>query len=176
MGKKLEKVRAKLAAVQRELDTQSARAQAAEARAAEAEELAGRRPPGMTGELAAVFREAEEAVVRIVEESRSSVVAETATDVTERARIDEEIAQLAAWRYRVEPHVEPLHDAIVEAQHELELVATLVKEALEPINLALTGLGARLDAFMEVAGDSPDDVVVDISSGEHRTPTVPNGG
>jgi chromosome segregation ATPase len=165
MGKKLERAREQLAALQRELDAQRARTESAERRAIEAEELA-EHPAGMTPELAAVFRDAGELVERIVAESRRSADEAPAPETGSR----EEFAELAAWRDRVEPHVQPLREAATDVQQEIELVAALIREALEPINLALTTLGTKLDAFIQVAGDASDEIVVDISS-EHRVPS-----
>ena len=168
MGKKLEQARAQLAALQRELDAQRARTESAERRAIEAEELA-EHPAGMTPELAAVFRDAGELVERIVAESRRSAGEAPAPETASR----EEFAELAAWRDRVEPHVQPLREAVTDVQQEIELVAALIREALEPINLALTTLGTKLDAFIQVAGDASDEIVVDIS-GEHQVPSSPS--
>jgi chromosome segregation ATPase len=165
MGKKLERAREQLAALQRELDTQRARTESAERRAIEAEELA-EHPAGMTPELAAVFRDAGELVERIVAESRRGAGEAPAPETGSR----EEFAELAAWRDRVEPHVQPLREAATDVQREIEVVAALIREALEPINLALTTLGTKLDAFIQVAGDASDEIVVDISS-EHRVPS-----
>jgi chromosome segregation ATPase len=168
MGKKLEQAREQLAALQRELDAQRARTESAERRAIEAEELA-EHPAGMTPELAAVFRDAGELVERIVAESRRSAGEAPAPETASR----EEFAELAAWRDRVEPHVQPLREAVTDVQQEIEVVAALIREALEPINLALTTLGTKLDAFIQVAGDGSDEIVVDIS-GEHQVPSSPS--
>ena len=181
MGKRLEQARAQLAALQgeldaqraalqRELDAQRARTESAERRAIEAEELA-EHPAGMTPELAAVFRDAGELVERIVAESRRSA-AEAPEETAETGSRDD-LADLAAWRDRVEPHVQPLREAVTDVQQEIELVAALIREALEPINVALTALGTRLDAFTQVVGDASDEIVVDIS-GEHRVPSSPS--
>ena len=181
MGKRLEQARAQLAALQgeldaqraalqRELDAQRARTESAERRAIEAEELADH-PAGMTMELAAVFRDAGELVERIVAESRRSA-AEAPEETAETGSRDD-LADLAAWRDRVEPHIQPLRESVIDAQQEIEVVAALIREALEPINLALTTLGTKLDAFIQVAGDGSDEIVVDIS-GEHRVPSSPS--
>ena len=170
MGKRLEQARAQLAALRRELDAQRARTESAERRAIEAEELA-EHPAGMTMELAAVFRDAGELVERIVAESRRSA-AEAPEETAETGSRDD-LADLAAWRDRVEPHIQPLRESVVDVQQEIELVAALIREALEPINVALTALGTRLDAFIQVAGDASDEIVVDIS-GEHRVPSSPS--
>jgi chromosome segregation ATPase len=167
MGKKLEQARAQLAALRRELDAQRARTESAERRAIEAEELA-EHPAGMTMDLAAVFRDAGELVERIVAESRRSAAA-----APEATGARDDLADLAEWRDRVEPHIQPLRESVIDVQQEIELVAALIREALEPINVALTTLGARLDAFVQVAGDTSDEIVVDIS-GEHRVPSSPS--
>jgi chromosome segregation ATPase len=167
MGKKLEHARAQLAALRRELDAQRARTESAERRAIEAEELA-EHPAGMTLELAAVFRDAGELVERIVAESRRS-----AAEAPQETGSRDDLADLAAWRDRVEPHIQPLRESVTDAQQEIELVAALIREALEPINVALTALGTRLDAFIQVVGDTSDEIVVDIS-GEPRVPSSPS--
>jgi chromosome segregation ATPase len=158
VGKKLERVREQLAAAQHDLEEERARTEAAELRAAEAEQAANRGPSGMSEELAAVFRETEKAVAQILEESRSDA-----------ARAGEETARLAAWRDRVTPHVEPMREAVAGMQHEIEIVAGLINEALEPINAALTDLGRRLDTFLEASTEHPDEVVVDLSDREETT-------
>jgi hypothetical protein len=169
MRRKLETVREQLTAVQRELDLQRARTEAAEVRTAEAEGLhEQRRPAGMREELAAVFRETEEAVARIVEGSRRDAEAD-------RASIVSEVADLTAWRNRVEPHVQPLREAVADARREAELVSALIAEALEPITAALTVLETRLGAVLEVAGDAWDDDVVVDTSHEDRTPSPLRG-
>jgi chromosome segregation ATPase len=176
MGKKLEIARQQLAAIQIELDAQRARTEAAERRAIEAEELL-QHPGGITPELAAVFRDAGDLIVRILAEAEHTV-AESAAP--------RELAELEAWRDRLASQVGPLREAVAEAQQEVEVVAARIREALEPANIALTSLATRLDGFMQVAGgedrstepaeDRSDEIVVDISA-EHRAPfsSTPSG-
>ena len=179
MGKKLEIARQQLAAIQIELDAQRARTEAAERRAIEAEELL-QHPGGITPELAAVFRDAGELIVRILAEAEHTAA--------EAGAPAQGVAELEAWRDRLASQVGPLQEAVAEAQQEIEVVAALIREALEPANIALTSLATRLDSFMQVAGgaggdrstepagDPSDEIVVDIS-GEHRAPysSTPSG-
>jgi chromosome segregation ATPase len=168
MSKKLEIARQQLAAIQIELDAQRARTEAAERRAIEAEELL-QHPGGITPELAAVFRDAGELIVRILAEAEHTVSGSGG-----RPR---ELAELEARRDRLASQVDPLREAVAEAQQEIEVVAARIREALEPANIALTSLATRLDSFMQVAGGEDgstepaegrsDEIVVDIS-GEHR--------
>lgn len=170
MGKKLEIARQQLAAIQIELDAQRARTEAAERRALEAEELL-QHPAGMTPELAAVFRDAGDLVARILAEAERGA-AESAHGSSE----------LEAWRDRLASEVGPLREAVAEARQEIEDVAALIREALEPANIALTSLAGKLDSFLQVAGgesgpaDRSDEIVVDIS-GEQHTPvsSTPSG-
>jgi chromosome segregation ATPase len=162
MGKKLEIARQQLAAIQIELDAQRARTEAAERRAIEAEELL-QHPAGMTPELAAVFRDAGDLVARILAEAERGA-AESAQGSSE----------LEAWRKRLASEVDPLREAVAEARQEIEDVAALIREALEPANIALTSLAARLDSFLQVAGGgvgsaeaAVDEIVVDISGEQH---------
>jgi chromosome segregation ATPase len=162
MGKKLEIARQQLAAIQIELDAQRARTEAAERRAIEAEELL-QHPAGMTPELAAVFRDAGDLVARIL--------AEAERGATESAQGSSE---LEAWRDRLASQVGPLREAVADARQEIEDVAALIREALEPANIALTSLASRLESFMQVAGgevepavDRSDEIVVDISGEQH---------
>ncbi len=177
MGKKLEIARQQLADIQIELDAQRARTEAAERRAIEAEELL-QHPAGITPELAAVFHEAGDLVARILAEAEHTVAA---SGVPAQG-----LTELEAWRDRVVSQVGPLREAVAEAQQEINDVAALIREALEPANIALTSLATRLDTFMQVAGggerptespeDRSDEIVVDIS-GEHRAPfsSTPSG-
>ena len=162
MGKKLEIARQQLAAIQIELDAQRARTEAAERRAIEAEELL-QHPAGMTPELAAVFRDAGDLVARIL--------AEAERGATESAQGSSE---LEAWRDRLASQVGPLREAVADARQEIEDVAALIREALEPANIALTSLASGLESFMQVAGgevepavDRSDEIVVDISGEQH---------
>jgi hypothetical protein len=177
MGKRLEIARQQLAAIQIELDAQRARTEAAERRAIEAEELL-QHPAGMTPELATVFRDAGDLVARILAEAERGAAGSGAPA--------QGVAELEAWRDRLVSQVGPLREAVADAQQEIEVVAALIREALEPANIALTSLATRLNSFMQVAGagdrpaepagDQSDEIVVDISS-EHRTPfsSAPSG-
>jgi chromosome segregation ATPase len=162
MGKKLEIARQQLAAIQIELDAQRARTEAAERRAIEAEELL-QHPAGMTPELAAVFRDAGDLVARILAEAERG-----ATESTQGS------SELEAWRDRLASQVGPLREAVADARQEIEDVAALIREALEPANIALTSLASQLESFMQVAGgevepavDRSDEIVVDISGEQH---------
>ena len=140
MGKKLEIARQQLADIQIELDAQRARTEAAERRAIEAEELL-QHPAGITPELAAVFHEAGNLVARILAEAEHTVGSGAPPRGSPSSRPGATGSRRRSARC-ARPSPRP--------EQEIEDVAALIREALEPANIALTSLATRLDSFMQV--------------------------
>jgi chromosome segregation ATPase len=145
MGAELATAQEELMTLAGRLATEANRADMAEARAARAEEEAARHSnPWTEDEVASMFEIAEQAVARIIQEARRRGEDELRAVELERARIQEEIGDLLAWRERIEPLVDPLQESVEEAEAEAERLGALIGEALGPMTIAVSALGGRL--------------------------------
>jgi DNA repair exonuclease SbcCD ATPase subunit len=154
---------------QDELDRERARADEAEARAQAAIQDAQRRnDPWTSAELGPVFDMAQRTVTRIIAEAhrRGDVELGEVQARVEQLRV--ETRGLEAWRDRVEPFVVPVRRSVEQAQVEAERVGGLIRQALEPMNAAVSALGDRLVDLAAAA--SPDE---EATPGVTQIPEVP---
>jgi predicted nucleic acid-binding Zn-ribbon protein len=138
-----------------ELAGERARADEADARARAAIQDAQRRnDPWTAAELGPVFDMAQRTVTRIIAEAHRRGEVEL-SEVQERVEtLRTETSRLEEWRSRVEPFVMPVRRSVEEARVEAERVGGLIREALEPMNSAVTALGERLIDLAAVASPS----------------------
>lgn len=140
---------------QDELDGERARADEAEARAQAAIQDAQRRnDPWTSAELGPVFDMAQRTVTRIIAEAHRRGDVELGEVQARVEQLRMETRELEEWRDRVEPFVVPVRRSVEEAQVEAERVGGLIRQALEPMNTAVSALGDRLVDLAAAASPS----------------------